>query len=312
MPLNLETLAKSSELEQQRQEREHFSSLACGQALALLGLAEKENYHNRERVIQACHLLMDAIQATRHQIDPYLHLARIFLVFQDDRQALKYLKLAQEIDAQNPDVLLYLAFLSENTSAATDPRPVAKIEPFQAGPDAAQDFDLLYAQIEKYLYQKVQGLMNSGLSGMGPTLSAEDYKKLCQECSQLQTEYAQLQTKLKLLETEMDIAELQKKARPLEILLMRFNRARQQSEQLQTVFQRIDELNQRAFGLLQKVRAALSDFDFDTEWDHLVDHCDLIADQLDDLDLAQIDISPLSGPYANMIAVVNQIQDHLE
>ena len=93
---------------------------------------------------------------------------------------------------------------------------------------------------------------------------------------------------------------------------MRFKRARQQSEQLQTVFQRIAELNQRATGLLQKVGAALNEFNLDSELDHLVDHCDLIADQLDDLDSEQVDISLLSGPYANMIAVVNQIQDHLE
>lgn len=43
-----------------------------------------------------------------------------------------------------------------------------------------------------------------------------------------------------------------------------------------------------------------------------MDHCDLIADQLDDLDSELVDISLLTGPYASMIAVVNQIQDHLE
>lgn len=84
---------------------------ACNQGIALMGQAESNNYQNREQVIQACGLFMDAIQVARRQIEPYLHMARALLVFGDDNKALKYLQAARELEPEHPDVKTYLNYL---------------------------------------------------------------------------------------------------------------------------------------------------------------------------------------------------------
>lgn len=95
----------------QQSQARSLARSACNQGIALMGQAESNNYQNREQVIQACGLFMDAIQVARRQIEPYLHMARALLVFGDDNKALKYLQAARDLEPEHPDVKTYLNYL---------------------------------------------------------------------------------------------------------------------------------------------------------------------------------------------------------
>lgn len=114
--LNLKAMAVALESETAHDEARSLRQLQAQSALSrgavLLGLAAADDYRDRALVLEACDLMLDAIQTGRGQIEPYLHLAHVFIVFRDDRQALKYLGLARELEPDHPDVMLYYDFLT--------------------------------------------------------------------------------------------------------------------------------------------------------------------------------------------------------
>lgn len=304
-----ETLHQQQQnLDDARDTRLLSSRSACSQAVALLSIAAQDAYQDRELVLQACNLLMDAIQLARQNIDAYLHLARVFIIFRDDRQALKYLKLAQEYEPEHPDIQMYLSFLvdvaSEGTSAA--PPTVSSL----AVPES--DGDILYEELEQYVYKKVQAMMSLGLAIFQPVLAGDAFFQLCKITDDLNLDYQQIQAKMQALAQEMDVLDLQKKMRPLEIMLHRLQNTQRYSERLQAADQANRSLLEYTQALYERAQHNPRDAEIAMHLETLLDQCDQLADEIDQLEAAHVNIQPLVPIYEQSSERLSEIQDLLE
>lgn len=290
--MNLHMLAATADAhrETDQAERQLQAEAAIGQATALLGLAEREDWQNRERVLSACHLLMDAIQLQRGLITPYLYLTHVMIVFRDERQALHYLQQACAIDATDPDVVAYQAFLSQPGVTDSDADRAPDPEPSETGP--AVEPPLTRAGLEQQIYRQLQRV----LSQAEPAPAPETCEPLRRRCRRLEAVYGQLEQARQRLAP--DDFGLQQRLRPLETLLARCRRSLAQAEELQALQRDIDAL-----------AAAVAGWS-DGSLNRLYDACDQLANRLDALD-GQVEMAGLTARYERMIAAAGQLQQAL-
>lgn len=298
---NLAQLAQSERLEQAREDRLDQAEDLCSQGAVLLGLAEADGYAHRELVLQGCHLMMDAIQLARRFIDPYLHLAHVFLAFHDDAQALKYLKAAQEIEPANADVALYLAFLQD--PQGRDGQDVDSVDAATAAGTPGDDLDL--DALESWLHQQIRGWMQSDL--VRPMLEPEPLAAGCQRLAEALAEYQQ---RLQALDGEIEIAPLLLKLRPLELLLMRARRELAALRQLARLDQDLDRL-ETELGVLrtQMGQDDRSEAGIQAAFEAVFDHCDRLADALDALEGQARALVPRTARYETLVARIQDLQD---
>ncbi|MGV3524875.1 MAG: hypothetical protein ACO1RX_11650 [Candidatus Sericytochromatia bacterium] len=304
-----EVLEQDAQLSDTRSLRPLQAQSALSRGAVLLGVAAADNYRDRALVLEACDLMLDAIQYGRGQIEPYLHLAHVFIVFRDDRQALKYLALARELDPHHPDVALYSSFLSgphaQETAPAENPVP-SETTPWQSD---LSDADAAYDELEQTIYTQVRAAMQSELAHLAP--SPEVCLTLRQHVQHLGDAYTRIQTRLRQLEGEFDVLELSRKAKPLELLLRRSERVLAQAEEMGDLGTQMDGLEKQAAALLQDVLAD-ERTDTDARLEDLIDACDRVADALDALETAQVPCAELLVRYERVVAKVAQIQDEVE
>lgn len=151
--------------------------------------------------------------------------------------------------------------------------------------------------------------MSSDLVLLSP--SAEACEPLRGHVTRLAAEYERIQLRLRQLEAEFDVLELSRKLKPMEVLLRRVERVLVQSERLTELSQRLASLGTQADTLLRDL-AGGDTLTGNARLEALMDACDLVANELDELDDARVPIAPLLRRYEQLIETVTQLQDELE
>lgn len=314
MPTSTLMMPDAQSLEAVRDQRLNQAKLWSSQGISLLSLAELDDYQNREIVLQACHLLMDAIQIKRDFVEPYLHLARAFIVFNDDQQALKYLLEARHYDPENQDIQRLLEFLQSTSSPkASQTAQLQETDLNQIFSQSmnAQDLEAL----EEAILRDIRNLLASEHTQIQASPDPQIQAALRQTQHSLQVQFQAIQDRLNDLSQYTEISGLQLSLRPLEILLRRFNATLQLSERLAELQQEI--LRQKAIvttALTQDQGSSdtASEARLEADLESVLDHCDQLADQLDELASANQDISSLEGVYQELVDVILLWQDRLD
>lgn len=321
--LNLQALGETQAIDEARQLRQQLAQASYGRGAVLLGMAGQDSYQDRGLVLAACDLLMDAIQLGRTQVEPYLLLAHVFIVYRDDKQARRYLALAREIEPGHPDIELYSAFLEAGIGDEGERE--------QEGPRAGQglvnqtslanvddvDPDVLFEQLELEIQRRLREAMSSELAVMQPSAAGLEEQRT--QLNQFSAGLTGLQRQLERLAAELDVLDLSRKLRPLEVLQNRLGRVLGQSERMRDLLGRIGELKHQARELSDRAASQAGD---DPGPDRLarqsqclealLDGCDGLADGIEALEAEQVNISELTAPYEDLCAAVEILQDTLD
>lgn len=300
-------------LESSRNFRLEQARYISSQGVSLMTLAELQDYQDRELVLQACHYFMDAIQFKRDFVEPYLHLARAFIVFHDDRQAVKYLIQAKEFEPEHPDILRLLDFLQStgkssrgNTDPPDLPPPIGLA--FQQSLEV-QDFESLEIQLLK----DIRTLMTSEQTQVRLSLNPQIQQEMQAAYLSLKDQYEQIQARLNVLAQETEVSGLELSLRPLEILMRRFQATLQLAGQLTEIKNQIEGLQSETQMHIQALKTEAAQAESQEEaLECMLDNCDALADQLDELASANQDISLVEHDYQELVAQIVHWQDMLD
>lgn len=173
-------------------------------------------------------------------------------------------------------------------------------------PDLEQqelDLDTLYDQVEIRIQIKTHEIISMQVPAQASP-QAGIRTRLAELEMSLADEYRYLNRQLQQIDQEIEIGELKISLRPFELRLSQIQQLSQHSEQLFAVLQQLQAEQAR----VQTDLAAPQEAHLET----ILDHCDLFADQLDELARQNIPISELEPAYQALIEQVTELQDLLE
>lgn len=304
--MDLQVLAtlqkKTSGLSQQR----HDLSLDfTRQGVAELLAAQAEDYAHPERLVAACNAFMDAIRHHRQAIEPWVGMGYLLWLTGDPEEARVYLSEALLLDPENSDALTLM-----DLAQKAPPEP----EPLFDEPET-DAYDQLYDALEARIHQEVQRLSSLRpdtfvLSGERPQI-----QKMERRYARLMADYQEMQEQMAEIEREIDCSPLAQMLRPFDVLLRRCQEVLTASWQqcdLQDMLAQHNQWLDQEWRRLSRLPEGVPP-DFSQErLDYLLNDCDALADQIDQLEQKNQDVSFLIPAYEALAAKIGQLQDLLD
>lgn len=272
--------------------------------------AEDEGYQDRELLVEACENFMEAMRLNHNAPEPCIGMAYLLLLLGEYHQAFGYVTEALSLDPQNEDAHT----LSKEIQKALAAQNQSLEEPFEETDDEP-DFDLLYEQLQAQIKNEVHHA-----STLPPKwLDISDQRFQIEKTERLYIELRQGQEAIleqcKVLETEIDCSALRQMMRPLDIILNRCKASLTQSWQLVQLEEMMQEHNQWLNKTLKQLGLKPDQMpaDFSQQrFEYLLEDCDALADQLDELEQRQIEISALVVQYEILANRISELQDLLD
>lgn len=178
-----------------------------------------------------------------------------------------------------------------------------------------EDFDALYDQAEQRISLHTKWMMKQQFTNLQPTYSQEllaTYKKLLETFT---SKYDDIYALLKVVDLDLDIEPLEQKLRPLEIGMKQLNTVVKTSTNYVNLNELITKEKERIFQLSQHLIAAKTVNDlnqFQQHYDVILDNCDTLADELDQLESSGHSIEFLEPLYNELIENVSHFESNLE
>ncbi|MGV3524279.1 MAG: tetratricopeptide repeat protein [Candidatus Sericytochromatia bacterium] len=304
--MDLQVLAtlqkKTSGLSQQRHELSHDLTR---QAVAELLAAQAEDYARPERLVAACNAFMDAIRHHRQALEPWIGMGYLLWLTGDPAEARLYLSEALLLDPENKDALTLMALAQ---TAPSEPEPLSD--------DTQSDaYDQLYDALEARIHQGVQRL--SSLRPDTFVLSRERFQiqKMERHYARLMADYQEMQDQMAVIEQEIDCSPLAQMLRPFDILLRRCQEVLTASWQLCDLHDMLAQHNHwldQEWQRLSRLREGETPEFSQERLDYLLNDCDALADQIDQLEQKEQDVSLLVPAYEALAAKIGQLQDLLD
>jgi DNA repair ATPase RecN len=181
--------------------------------------------------------------------------------------------------------------------------------------ESGADYDQAYDKLEKFLQAFVRNLSLQEQPPVHPSLEAENVATLKAQSAELEMiEIHVLQT-LKALEEEFNLEPLEKQLWPLQVLLRKYRRAIKDSQTYQEIQAQIAQA-------LTQVRSTYDDLVFspspeevqalEQQLEQLLDICDHLADQLDELEKRQVSQPELMREYQKLVLLVESLSEQLD
>lgn len=292
------------------QERHQNASDFIADGISCLLDAQDDGYQDRELLVEACECFMEAMRLNHHAPEPCIGMAYLLLLLGEYHQAFGYVTEALSLEPENEDAHV----LSKEIQRAL----AAQYEFVEEDPEESEDapdFDLLYDQLQAQIKNEVHHastLPPNWLDISGQRFQIEKTERRYIELRQGQEDILDQCTQL---EAEIDCSALRQMMRPLDIILNRCKTSLTQSWQLV----QLDEMMKAHIEWLNKtlkqfnLRQELMPTDFSQKrFEYLLEDCDALADQLDELEQRQIEISALVSQYEILADGIAQLQDLLD
>ncbi|PIQ23230.1 hypothetical protein COW36_18960 [bacterium (Candidatus Blackallbacteria) CG17_big_fil_post_rev_8_21_14_2_50_48_46] len=296
---NLQDLkAAQNRLVQRDDQRQTAARNQFEQARALL---QEYNRSLEKQILREVMLmLIGCIRLSRSFPDPYLLLAYIYLSLRLPHLSLKYLKVAEHLQKEHPQIAKLKQALQTNFQAPL----VRKNQPgFQIQNLGEQDFDALYEEVLDQVKTEMRSAMEFPLP-MGPTCDRSLLAQLHRSGNALSENLVLLQSQIEVLDQEIDCTELRRRIQPLESRVRLIAQVCEQSEQF--------------ISLEDMMRQSIQHIEMDLEKtndQHLeiwLDQCDGFADQLDHFSQKGWEIAPLELTYQNLLELLTALQEKLD
>ena len=274
-------------------------------------------------LLQACDAFSEGIRFQRTNPEPYVGFAYVLLLIGNTDKAIGYIQEAQRLEPDHADIGLLLLEWKRQTSpkpaagkATSNQPPAARPVSAPAGPAmAAIDYDALYDKLELQIMSEVRALMNAPLVEAKPSIEVGHISELEQQIKAIQKQLASFERQLKVIDEEIDIVELSLKLKPIEVMLRRYQKARQVSGILTSLCQDITEQYRLAHQMLQESRLSTDAEDVpiaEENLEVLLDRIDSFANCLDELEAQGHDIEAALQRYNRLLAVLEDLQETLD
>ncbi|MEZ0367495.1 MAG: hypothetical protein ACAI44_00250 [Candidatus Sericytochromatia bacterium] len=291
-----------AQIRHQRAEDEYMAGMFA------LAQAKESSYSNKAALKEACSKLMGALQKNRSSPKPYLAMAYLLMITGDRGRAGRYIREALRLDPGNElagDLLDSLNQVKHVTLDASDTLKRLHESPRQP----VRDYDALYDQLEKAIRTALQQLMRQPHHTL-PTVEPEELAALKAQLAELDGLTAGFHQQVRLLEAGLDTSALCQLMRPLEVLTRRYKQACALSETFAGMLAEIDASKHQTRILIHRFQ--IKHEDVSQAFEQRLDECDAIADKLDALDEKKVEIRPVKGPYKELLALVNVLQELLD
>ncbi len=297
---------QSTQLASQRHEK---SDRAYNDAVAALTEAQASNFQDKVKLKAASNKFLKAIQLARGKVEPYVGMSYLLMIVGNERQAVRYLQHARDIDPNHEDVQKLLTYLQDPTAFAqaqeTEASPELEDTETQQTearkkPTNIHEFMAYISELNREVNElpKQAQLGESALRNMRDQMNTWDQKLL------------EVQEDIVALEATENVQILHRSLRVLEKQIENFNGVYRQSKQLTNLEQDIKKTHKEVLqhmGSGDYSPEALEDL-----LESYLDECDRIADLLDEADEKGVNIDPVAAPYENLAAVVERFQDYVD
>lgn len=280
--------------------RQNKAQEAIQRATTFFQEAYNTGFKQRDKVLKASNAFIEAIKYNRRDPHPYVAMGYLLLVFDDRQQALGYLKTALELDPHQPDAqnLLKIAVQPAEKSKPKQTIPVANFT-------SAIDYDALYDQCETWVRQHTFQAMSIQLPA-GATVEPTVIEQLKQQYQTLQDAYQLIVEHVRVIDEEIDTGELTRQLRPLETRLKQLAKLYQECQTFVRIHTEIRELTNQVETRLKHENTR------ELFLESILDHCDTLADQLDNLSQKGVAIAELEQVYNHLVEQVGLLQEMLD
>lgn len=261
--------------------------------LSFLNHARQEQFQNAETVQQAYAALKGAITQTPAIPEPYLGMS--YLLWRTGHYDSAYFvcQEALKVSPGNKDALQIQAQLEK------DPRFK------QISQNNGLDFDGLYDEVEALLLKNVHYYLQSQANITPGVVQRPIFEKLS-------TLVQEIESYIHLLETEFDVSTLQSRLHPLQVLSRRQQKMSSISTQFKTIQAEMETNLELTNQLIHLSVDPENPAEIESKVESLLDRCDLIADQIDDLEKQGHNTASLEQIYNQWIEKVAILQEQLE
>lgn len=272
---------------------------------------------NKAKLKQATDCFSKGIQYNYKNPDNYLGMGFLFLLLNQPREALPYLKtaLALKPDSELGQELLRQAQrVATPGSASLTPSPSSPA-PVIANPEHARDYDDLYDATEAALRLALKTVMSDPILGLQPAPDATQLQHIHSQLALYQGQIAHFTHQLQILDEEIEVSDLRRTLGMIDRAVQRLVTKAALFEQFVTLAQDVQQHQEQALALTETAHTTTEPSliaHLETQLQTLLDHCDHMADQLDAFDGKAIDIGTLQPIYQAYVSQLENLQDALE
>ncbi len=311
------------------QERKRIFRELLFQGLASLSRAQADPGQEQALLKEACNYLMEAMRYDRSAPEGFTAMAWLLWLTGDSAAALPYLQEALLLAPAHRDALMLMQRIQPGSvsrpgtgplmrpvgSSAAVSRPPRFARPLTAtaAPPIQEsiDYDRLYDQLEAQIQKEVKQISLLNPNWYQSSRLRSSVQKTEQHYANLRTKYRSFLQQIRALEVELDATDLRRMLKPLEIILNRCEYHLQlswQMIQLEEMLEGHFRWVSHALHRLERQQKLPPDFSAQ-RFDYLLDDCDALADQLDELEQMSIESAHLVKAYESLASKVSRFQD---
>lgn len=303
----------------QQQVRANASNVQCERGFAYLVQALRTPVLHEQKtcLLVACEAFAEALTSQRTNPEAYIGFAYVLFNMGNFSKALVYVKEAQRLKPDHPDIPLLLDAIQRKSAVKHVSAAVSgsKPPPLAPPPEAELDYDALYDQLELEIMAEVKMLTSALTVQPRPSRQPQQLAVLKKEHKALQTRKDDFERQLKIIDEEIDITELTLKLKPLEHMLKRFQTALQISQELSVLCEEMENQGALVKRVLRETEASNDPEDLPIVEENLelfLDQSDLFANQLDALEAKGYGIEEALAVYTSLCQNIESLQDALE
>lgn len=293
------------------EKRRHQSEELFNKGKILLTQAHEEGFSNKNTLKQAADFLIDSIQKNRRNQNPYIAFAYLNYLLGDIEAAVIYLKELLSFAPENEEGQKLLEQVLSPPKATKQQSALNSLE----ATDEDVDYDALYDKVEEAIYQEVQRLSKEQANKYKPTIKSEDYQNIKEHFNAIVHTHKIIEKQLTVIDEEIDISELRQLMRPINIYLKRYNQVLRTSKESMSIYREINKerITVRQFReQIEKVTDSETVKKFGGKVEQMLDHCDLIADRLDEMAHKGSLIKDLEKHYEHLVEATNQLLELID
>lgn len=270
-------------------------------------LQRAKQYDWERRLLRnAARCFASAITHNRAAPEPYLKQAFLFSLVGNTRKSLHYLREAQRLAPEHPELLRLQAYLQQSPaerrgSRASQAASAGSRRPVVDPQQLAYQRDKLAIELQQVMSKAYRELPN-----LQPTWAEPVWKGYCRLRDEFDEKYQKLCDLFDQLSPHFDLAAMDLDLQKLEIGLNRFDDVCEHSEQMVSLYQRIHHLEKMFERHLQKQQQGTA-----TDSQSLLDKYQQVLEEMaDELDLFEgsgMSIQQVLPRYENLVALYQRI-----
>lgn len=307
LPSALAGFDRSDALKNDRREEAEQDYLM---GLAKLQQAEELGFEDKAAILSAYRHFATAIQKNRSEVRYQTGMAYLQLLIGNERRALMFVAEALRQDPANQRALMLQDQIQQIQTASPDRRRLAGWQALedQPAPRSDEDYDKAYDELEDFINEEIRLMMQTSVSPE-PTMDPDQARDQARFHEQLLALDQLLATKLELLEKEIETQSLERMLAPLSQLASRI----EQALELHTLFHLLLDGVEGAIEDTETYLSLIDEGDSipQANIDMLLDLCDELADQLDELSQHR-GIKPVEARYEALVGAIEKLQDRIE